>query len=251
MNTYDRLTALMERFNLSVQVATPDSAQLVVLKPHVDGSQTVLLNTKSSGFKVDPADMLLCASVDWGGDSNPLFSALPPILDISFSKDDDVVPLLDLTHREIERQRCGSASVVNRFCEILIVKILRAKIEQGSDEPGLLAGLADPRLSRAIVALHDKPEHNWDNQQLAEIAGLSLSRFAELFALQVGVTPTAYLRGWRMVLARKDIRAGARISTVARRYGYRTGEGFSRAFHKHFGVNPIQQRTQLALGQSH
>jgi len=243
MSTYDRLTALMERFNLSVQITTIENAQLAVLKPHIDGSQTVLLNTSGAGFSVDHSDILLCASVDWGGDSNPLFSALPPILEISFSQDDDVVPLLNLMHKEIKLQRCGSASVVNRFCEILIVKILRAKIEQGSEEPGLLAGLADPRLSRAIVALHNRPAHNWDNQQLAEIAGLSLSRFAELFALQVGVTPTAYLRGWRMVLARKDIRAGVRISTVARRYGYRSGEGFSRAFHKHFGVNPIQQRT--------
>ncbi len=243
MNTFDRLTALMERFSLSVQITSIENAQLVVLKPCADGSQRVLLNTKGVDFTVESADILLCAAVDWGGDSNPLFSALPPILEISFTHDDDVIPLLELMHKEIKLQRCGSASVVNRFCEILIVKILRAKIEQGSDEPGLPAGLADPRLSRAIVALHNKPAHNWNNQQLAEIAGLSLSRFSELFALQVGVTPTAYLRGWRMVLARKDIRAGGRISAVARRYGYRTGEGFSRAFHKHFGVNPIQHRT--------
>lgn len=244
MKEFDRLTTLMERFNLKVQMVPLAQAHLVVTKSDQGAPQQVLLNTGGVGFAINDTEILLCASIDWGGDANPLFSALPPIIDIRFEDGDDFVALINLIHHELELQRCGSDSVVNRLCEILVVKILRAKIEQGDAEPGLLAGLCDPRLSRAIVVMHDQPSKDWDNQQLAHIAGLSLSRFAELFSQQIGVSPSAYLRRWRMVLARQDIRGGARISAVARRYGYQTSEGFSRAFNKQFGTNPMQQRFQ-------
>jgi AraC-like DNA-binding protein len=35
----------------------------------------------------------------------------------------------------------------------------------------------------------------------------------------VGQTPFSYLRQWRLTLARQDLAAGARVKTVAARYG--------------------------------
>ena len=120
--------------------------------------------------------------------------------------------------------------------------MLRTQIEAGSTRPGLLAGLADPRLSRAIVAIHDQPGRDWRNEDLAQIAGLSLSRFAEIFLATVSEPPAAYLRRWRLTLARQDVEKGDRVDAIARRYGYLSSEGFTRAFKKHFGENPITLR---------
>ncbi|MEM7746483.1 MAG: helix-turn-helix transcriptional regulator, partial [Pseudomonadota bacterium] len=78
---------------------------------------------------------------------------------------------------------------------------------------------------------------------LAEIAGLSRSRFAELFVEAVGETPLAYLRRWRLVLARKDLERGDRVQAVSRRYGYASGEAFNRAFQRFFGCAPTGLRT--------
>ena len=97
--------------------------------------------------------------------------------------------------------------------------MMRAQIEAGSTQPGLLAGLSNPRLSRAIVVMHDRPGQAWRNEDLAHIAGMSLSRFAETFLAEVGEPPAAYLRRWRLTLARQDIAKGQRVDVVARRYG--------------------------------
>jgi AraC-like DNA-binding protein len=120
--------------------------------------------------------------------------------------------------------------------------LLRDQISQGTTEVGLLAGLADPRLSRTIVAMHDFPGRVWSNADLAQEAGLSLSRFSELFAQIVGETPMGYLRRWRLILAHQDITRGDRVDAVARRYAYTSPESFTRAFRKAHGVAPTALR---------
>jgi AraC-like DNA-binding protein len=97
-------------------------------------------------------------------------------------------------------------------------------------------------LNRAIVAIHGNPGRDWRNDDLAVIAGLSLSRFAETFVAVVGETPAAYLRRWRLTLARQDLQKGDRVEAVARRYGYRSPEGFARAFRQHYGQKPLAMR---------
>jgi hypothetical protein len=82
---------------------------------------------------------------------------------------------------------------------------MRQQIEAGATQLGLLAGSSYPRLSRAIVAIHDGPGQVWRNEDLAYIAGMSLNRFAEIFLAEVGEPPAAYLRRWKLTLARQDI----------------------------------------------
>jgi len=125
-----------------------------------------------------------------------------------------------------------------------MVRLLRAQIERGTTGAGLLGGLADARLSRTIVAIHENPGKQWRNQELAEVANLSRSRFSERFVELVGETPQAYLRRWRMTLARQDVERGERIQTVAWRYGYGSSEALSRAFRRQFGNNPVALRRE-------
>lgn len=48
-------------------------------------------------------------------------------------------------------------------------------------EGGVLAGLADPRLAKALAAMHETPRRSCSLEDLAEIAGVSRSRFAAHF----------------------------------------------------------------------
>lgn len=246
MPQFDRLTTLMDRFTLSVQAAPLQHATLV-LKSAPDGTpQTVIFRASGTGFEA-AENILFAARVDWGGQSNPLFAALPAEVEFDVSQDAENKGLALLLQSEFTNSRCGSGSVINRLGEVLIVRILRAQIEAGSTQPGLLAGLSDPRLSRAIVAIHDQPGRNWRNRDLAQIAGLSISRFAEVFLASVGEPPAVYLRRWRLTLARQDVIRGDRVDAIARRYGYLSPEGFARAFRKHFGENPITLRPKPAV----
>ncbi|MGD1887681.1 MAG: AraC family transcriptional regulator [Cohaesibacteraceae bacterium] len=246
MADIDRLTNLLARFPLRVMSAPLDKASLAVTAGKDGSPQTVFFRARGYGFRLPAHDVLLSARVDWGGDANPLLAALPNEVVFDVGSCQENTGLVSVLHSELQQDRCGAEPVINRLGEVLIVRMLRRLIEQGATEPGLLAGLYDRRIGRAIVAIHDQPGRAWRNEDLADVAGLSLSRFAELFLSIVGEPPAVYLRRWRLMLARQDVMKGDRVDAVARRYGYRSPEGFARAFKKHFGQTPIAERPGLA-----
>lgn len=246
MPTYDRLATLMERFSLNVRPAPVELATLVVTGNQPGVPDRVWFGAAGVGAGLMPESVLFSAAVDWGGASNPLVAALPERFALDLSGDAETAGLVRLMRSEFEAGRCGSASIVNRLGEVVIVRLLRAQIETGSTKPGLLGGLSDPRLSRALVSIHAHPGRPWRNEDLAAIAGLSLSRFAEMFVAIVGETPSAYLRRWRLTLARQDLQKGDQIGAIARRYGYQSAEGFARAFRQRYGLNPVALRPRAA-----
>ena len=66
---------------------------------------------------------------------------------------------------------------------------------------GWVQVLRDPRLAKAIYAMHQRPGFNWKVEDLAREAGLSRSLFAERFLAATGTTPARYLTELRMRLA--------------------------------------------------
>lgn len=238
----DRLTTLMERFHLSVRIVPEAEANLLVLTGDDARAETVIFRSRQIGGLRADRTVLLSARVEWAGTHNPLVASLPDTVSFDLSGDPETRALVEVMQSEVANHRCGAQSVLNRLGDVLFVRLLRDQIERGASETGLLAGMADPRLSRAIVAMHDHPGRVWSNADLAQEAGLSLSRFSELFAEQVGETPMGYLRRWRLILARQDITKGDRVDAVARRYAYGSPEGFTRAFRKVYGVAPTALR---------
>jgi len=245
MTRCDRLSALFTRFTLTATIQPRGSGNLIVLGCGSPSPQTLAFfpHGRCAQRQEDEA-ILLEMHADFGGASNPLLSALPDRLSLSVKGDHEVELLVRLLLTEAKAERCGYGSVLSRLAEVLIVRLLRNEIERGATEPGLLAALADKRISRCVVAIHEKPEREWRNEELAEIAGLSLSRFAELFRSKLNETPQAYLRRWRMTLARQDIARGDRIKAISQRYGYGSSEAFAKAFHRHFGRNPLVVRRE-------
>lgn len=247
MAALDRLSAVIDRFALTVTPAPSGAANLVLAAGPAPGAVRLALDLSAAGVAEEAgAAALFRAAVDWGGALNPLYSALPARLERVVAPEDELAAVARMLAAEAAANRCGAASVLNRLGEILMVRILREALERGGTEPGVLAGLADPRLGRAIVAMHEHPERLWRLDDLAEIAGLSRSRFAELFSSAVGEGPLAYLRRWRLALARQDLSRGERVQTVARRYGYRSGEALNRAFHRGHGQSPSAARRAAA-----
>lgn len=239
MSQVDRLTTLIQRFQLKVRPARVGPAHIAVLGA---ADQPCSILFAPGGVQPAGARVIFAAQVDWASDMNPLLHSLPSQTCYDLAQDPDAQALVAVLRNEVAADRCGAGSVLNRLCEVLLVRLLRHLMQNGAAQTGLLAGLSDPRLSRAIVAMHDRPQQEWDARALAHEAGLSLSRFTELFRATVGESPMAYLRRWRLILARQDLARGTRIGTVARRYGYSSPEGFSRAFRRQFDTAPIQIR---------
>ncbi len=246
-NDCDRLSALISRFEMTVTPAPNGDGNLAILGcPETGEPRMAVFSPRGEANCCTDDPLLVSAHATWGGDANPLLTALPAKICYDATSDHEMTLLLRLFKAEAEAKRCGSQPVLNRLGEVLVIKILRVEISKGATAPGLVAGLADPRLARVIVAMHEDPGRAWRNDDLAAEAGLSLSRFAETFLAIVGETPQSYLRRWRMTLARQDIQRGERVQTVARRYGYGSPEALSRAFSRQFDINPLALRREAA-----
>ncbi|WP_158657971.1 AraC family transcriptional regulator [Agarilytica rhodophyticola] len=181
---------------------------------------------------------LAFAKVDLGGEQSPIYTAMPPCIEIDLKQESNLKTIAHLIVCESLRPRCGGQFALDRLCDLMVVNILRTRIAQQIQEPGMFAGLAHAKLRRVMVAMHDHPERNWRVEDFAELATMSRSQFMAEFRAVVGKTPKMYLKEWRMTLARIAIARGDRIKEIAKRFGYSSGDAFCRAFTDTYGVAP-------------
>jgi AraC-like DNA-binding protein len=137
--------------------------------------------------------------------------------------------------------RPGRDLIVDRLIEVLLVETLRFRTESvdAIGHPGLLEGLADPLLARALRRIHGDVAHAWSVEELARTAGLSRSVFSERFSQKVGVPPMQYLMDWRIALAKAMLQRDAPpLEAVAAAIGYQSASAFSTAFRREVGSPP-------------
>ena len=146
--------------------------------------------------------------------------------------------LVRLVGEEASERRAGRELVLTRLVEVLLIEALRATPGDNA-QPGLLHGVADPRLAPAIRQMHAQLSRSWTVAQLARTAALSRSAFFERFTRIVGLTPMEYLLAWRMAVAKDLLRRGELgVAEVAERVGYGSASTFSTAFSRHVGQPP-------------
>ena len=192
-------------------------------------------------FRVDPdrgAD-LVCATVELGGaEGNPIGQGLPALVVLPLASHPALAPICDLLFGEAFSERGGRQAALDRLFDYLLILIVRHVVESGRVATGVLAGLADPRLAKALTAMHEAPKKSWTLEDLAGIAGMSRTRFAEHFRTRIGQTPIDYLTAWRMTVARQFLARGKPVKSVALQVGYRSAAAFSRVFSRVTGQAP-------------
>lgn len=157
--------------------------------------------------------------------------------------------LVRLLGEEAAQDAPGRDMILERLVEILLIEALRAAPAEGT-QPGLLQGLADPRIATALRRIHEDVAQPWTVEGLARAAGLSRSSFFDRFARRVGMRPMEYLNGWRMAVAKDLLRQpGLSLDEVAGRVGYGSASTFSIAFSRHVGMPPGRfSRQDKAVG---
>lgn len=105
-----------------------------------------------------------------------------------------------------------------------------------------MAGLSHPRLRKALVAMHERPGHEWSLEALAGISVMSRTAFADSFRKTVGCTPGAYLQAWRIRLAQQALRQGRQMKAIAMDVGYGSEAALSRAFKAQCGLTSREWR---------
>ncbi len=195
-------------------------------------------------FHNPPADGsdFTCAKLAFdGGPLNPLARALPPLIVLPLERVQGLDAALNLLFAETDRVRCGQRLLADRLFEVVMLQLLRWLLDHPQEagiRPGLITGLSDPRLARALAALHESPGEPWPLERMADQAGMSRTSFANTFREVVGQTPADYLSDWRIALAQSRLREGRSIKALADELGYANPSALSRAFTARTGASP-------------
>lgn len=266
----DRLTPFFDRFTLSARVfysgrlcgfssnhETQKAGHLHVLK---QGKLKIILENGLTRTIEEPSILfypkplrhqfqtdekigaeLVCAWIEFGsGMLNPLVESLPDMMVLPLSSTKELEPTVGLLFSEAFGEYPARQVAVDRLAEYFLVLLLRSAMENKLLESGVLLGLADSRLSAAIHAMHQKPEHPWSLDELAELAGMSRARFAVNFRQIVGSTPFDYLTDWRIGMAQSLLKKGEPLKMVAPTVGYASSNALTRIFTQKIGIPPSE-----------
>lgn len=171
-------------------------------------------------------------------DQGLLVSLLPKVVHVQNSQ--RLSRLVQMVGEESADQKPGSEFVMSRLLELLLVEAMRSVATENAP-PGLLRGLGDERLARALTQMHARINYAWSVDELAKIATLSRSAFFERFRRMVGVAPMEYLLAWRIEIAKELLSDNKlTVSEIAERVGYGSSSAFSVAFSRYVGKPPSQ-----------
>ncbi|MEU0483149.1 AraC family transcriptional regulator [Streptosporangium sp. NPDC006013] len=201
----------------------------------------------TGGDADDPqAAVFLCGAYRLAGDvGRSLIQALPPMLVIRPAAHDQVHDVVALISRELTHQAPGGQTVLDRLLDVLLVLVLRSSYQTSPTAPRWYHAAEDPRLNRALQAMHQHPEHAWTVPQLAQVSAMSRPAFARTFERALGQPPMRYLTDWRLTLAREYLLAGdLTIEQIAHRTGYSSPNAFAATFRRHIGLPPGRWRQQ-------
>ncbi|OHE79597.1 MAG: AraC family transcriptional regulator [Lysobacterales bacterium GWF1_69_6] len=152
---------------------------------------------------------------------------------------DRLTRLVHLLREEATDARPGRELMQARLVDALLIEALRSHANAATAPPGLLRGLADPRIAVALQRMHADVGRRWTMATLAKEAALSRSVFFERFTRAVGVPPSEYLLNWRMAMAQELLRLGSQtIDEIAEQVGYGSAGTFSTAFRRMLGIAP-------------
>jgi AraC-like DNA-binding protein len=189
-----------------------------------------------------------CMEFELGG-MQGLIRLMPSLMlvDALGQRHQELLPILASMEREACTARVGFAGILARLADVVAAVIVRGWVESGcGNASGLVAALREPRLARAILALHRHPGRDWTVADLAEESGTSRSVFAERFQATIGTSPLRYATDLRMRLASQWLTQDRLpIELVAQRLGYASQAAFSRAFKRITGVPPGASRSAL------
>ncbi len=227
---------------------TPDGGRQVLTEP----SLLFFPRPTVHRFETDARDGadLICASVQFGAQpSNPVIQELPALLTVPLSNLPRMAGVLTLLFDEAFAADSTHAPILNRLSEVVLIYLMRWALEQQLLSSGVVSGLADARLAKALTGMHEHPARNWTLSQLADSAGMSRARFAAHFTATVGKPPGEYLAAWRISLAQDMLANGRPLKSISQDCGYSSTNALSRAFHQQVGMTPTCWLAQHHLGE--
>lgn len=97
------------------------------------------------------------------------------------------------------------------------------------------------RIARTVSRLRKEFARAWAVEELAEVAGMSVSAFHRHFRATTSLSPLQFLKNLRLIEARRMMLAeGANASSAAYAVGYESVPQFTREYGRLFGQPPVR-----------
>ena len=176
---------------------------------------------------------------------NPLITALPRLLHLPTERAGGwVAHVIEQAAVESYHPRPGGDAILERLAEMMFVDTARRFLDHlPENATGWLAGLRDRYVGKALTLLHERPEHAWTVDELAQQVALSRSALHDRFVQYLAMPPIQYLANWRIQLGSRLLRETSRtVATIAQEVGYDSEAAFSRAFRRLVGSPPAAWR---------
>ena len=264
----DQLSVILQRFSMSTDVfftgnlcgitsfnSEPNQGHLHLLRSgaltivdeqgqsQLIDQPTVLYFPKPHAHRIiandDNPPQLVCANVFYNdSSSNPIADALPALLCFKLSDCQKMNQTAHWLFEEAFEENCGKQPMINALTDVFIIHVLRHVMHNDIIQHGLLAGLAHPQLSKVLLAIHETPDHSWGLEEMAELALMSRSKFADLFKKIVGQSPGDYVIDWRITVAKSLLLQDKPVALVANAVGYENGSALARVFRKKLNMSP-------------
>ena len=145
---------------------------------------------------------------------------------------------------DIVQDDLGERAAMNAARE-LVVFLRRQGTQAQFSLPLQMQSKAHNRLSEVCHWAAANLQSDLSVETLAERAGLSPRQFARKFQDELGTSPGAYIKCLRLDTGRTLLSQGVTITRVTHSVGFRTTNGFRRAFEKNFGVNPSEYQNHF------
>ena len=197
---------------------------------------------------------LLCFQCQVDQDmARPLLTALPKVVLIEQELQSHVniwvEYVLQFLMLEAQTPKPGRDTLVNRLSELILVECVRYHIEHlAEDSESWLMAFKDPALFRVMNAIHSRLHYHWSVNELADIAHMSRSVFAERFSQKIGLPPLAYIAQHRLRVAAYMLRqTSLNCASIGEKLGFSSENSFCLAFKKYYELTPSAYRKQASM----
>ncbi|RDX36634.1 helix-turn-helix domain-containing protein [Kangiella sp. HD9-110m-PIT-SAG07] len=161
-----------------------------------------------------------------------------------------VTSCIDLTLRLIELD-LGKVAAMH-VAKHMVVYLKRSGSQQQYSEFLSLQAPKDERLVMILEWLKENLGENITVDKIAERANMSERQLYRVFIKETGITPAHYLEELRMEVASTLLVSSEKnIKAIALSVGYRSHDGFKRAFQRRYSISPLKYRQVFSSNEIH
>lgn len=173
-----------------------------------------------------------------------LFQVMPDYIHMPVGQQSGrLSPLIQLIQQEASARQPGYQAAISRLSDVIVLHLLRQVLSDDSINHGLLAALKDPPLRRVVLAIMDQPAADWSVDNMAALAFLSKSAFAERCHKVMSMTAKSLLDELRLQRCRYLlIHSEQSLELIAEQVGYQSATAFIRFFKQHETLSPGEFR---------